>query len=214
MRRMDEWIKITEYNWAFWIAGLFAIAEFLRWLFTSCEFFMRIIQKIFKFFGIKIKTRRMTEREKNNERLNNIENSITVIKDTSKSNVDMFIEHEEKVVANFADIKDEVVKQLADMSIRMDEQQRQIESRLEEIDKDGKRRDIALMRDRILAGFRYFNQNKDRDGIVHISLTDFENMNGMITEYLKAGGNGAVKHIYENEFTKYKIDSETFDKKV
>jgi hypothetical protein len=102
-----------------------------------------------------------------------------------------------------------VNKQYAHLDKKIDEQK----EHLEEIDRDGKRRDVTLMRDRILAGVRYFNQNRDEEGIVHISLTDFENMDSMIQEYFKAGGNGAVKHIYDLEFSKYKIDNDIFDKK-
>ena len=34
---MDEWIVLTEYNWAFWVAGLFALFEFFRWAYSGAE---------------------------------------------------------------------------------------------------------------------------------------------------------------------------------
>ena len=85
---------------------------------------------------------------------------------------------------------------------RVDGQQ----GRLEEIDREGKRRDCAVLRDRILAGMRYFSQNKDAERNVHIAISDFENMNAMFTEYFKAGGNGFIKVIYEEEFLHFIID--------
>lgn len=79
---------------------------------------------------------------------------------------------------------------------------------LEEIDRDGKKRDCSLLRDRLVQGIRYFSQNKDENGVVHISMTDYENLNSMFSEYFRAGGNGAIKHLYETEFLKFKIDTE------
>ena len=34
---MDEWITLTETNWAFWVAGLFALLEFFKWLYGIIE---------------------------------------------------------------------------------------------------------------------------------------------------------------------------------
>ena len=84
---------------------------------------------------------------------------------------------------------------------KIDDQQ----EHLEQIDEDGKRRDCAVLRDRILGGMRYFSQNKDEHGRVHISLTDHENMEEMFTEYFGCKGNGSVKHIYETEFAHFII---------
>lgn len=199
---MDEWINLTEQNWVLWVAGLFALFEFFKWFWSALEW---IISK----FGIETITMR-TKREMN-ERLKKAESDIVEIKETAKANVTMFIEHEKKVVDYFDSIKDEVIVQLNSLNDKFDEQQSQLEDKLETIDTDGKRRDVAVMRDRILSGLRYFSQNKDLNGVVHISMTDFENMNSLITEYLDAGGNGVVKHIYENDFQTYKIDNTSFD---
>lgn len=81
---------------------------------------------------------------------------------------------------------------------------------LEEIDRDGKKRDCSLLRDRLVQGTRYFSQNKDEEGVVHISMTDYENLSSMFSEYFRAGGNGAIKHIFETEFKKFKIDNDGF----
>lgn len=79
---------------------------------------------------------------------------------------------------------------------------------LEEIDKDGKRRDCSLMRDRLIQGLRYFSQQKDSEGVIHISMTDYENLNEMFNEYFNCNGNGVCHSLYENEFKKFKIDTE------
>ena len=78
--------------------------------------------------------------------------------------------------------------------------------RLDQIDKDGKQRDIALLRDRISGGMRYFAQNKDEEGKVHISISDHENMEDLFQEYFKTGGNGTFRQMYENEFQRFIID--------
>ena len=83
--------------------------------------------------------------------------------------------------------------------------------RLYSIDAEGKRRDCAVLRDRILGGMRYFSQNKDENGIVHISMADFENMNHLFDEYESAGGNGTIKHLKEMQFNTFIIDNEAFD---
>lgn len=77
-----------------------------------------------------------------------------------------------------------------------------------DIDKDGKRRDRSLMRDRLVQGMRYFSQQTDEKGIVHISMTDYENLNEMFKEYFKCDGNGVCHSLYENEFKNFKIDTE------
>ena len=197
---MDEWLKITETNWVLWIAGLFALLEFGRWAWTLVEWFIS---------KLGVETKHMRSQRETRDRLLKAENNIKEIKETATQNVNTFLEHEQMMSDNFIAVKNEIVQEIGKLHKKIDGQH----EHLEEIDRDGKRRDVTLMRDRILAGCRYFNQNKDDEGVVHISLTDFENMNSMIQEYFKAGGNGAVKHIYENEFSKYKIDSETFDKK-
>lgn len=77
-----------------------------------------------------------------------------------------------------------------------------------DIDRDGKRRDRSLMRDRLVQGMRYFSQQTDENGVVHISMTDYENLDEMFKEYFKCGGNGVCHSLYVNEFNKFKIDTE------
>lgn len=184
---------MTEYNWAFWVAGLFALGEFFKWLFTF---------KDFLFGKLGIETKGMREKREWDDRLKNAEKAIEEIKDTSKHNVDMFLEHESRVVEQFVGIRNEIVVELGRLHDKMDEQQRQ----LDRYDKEGKMRDRAVLRDRISGGMRYFAQNKDEEGNVHISMSDHENMEALFKEYFGAGGNGTFKQMYDNEFKKFIID--------
>lgn len=77
---------------------------------------------------------------------------------------------------------------------------------LEQIEAEGEKRDRALLRDRISGGMRFFQQGKDENGVVHISVSDHENMEELFTEYFNAGGNGTYKQMYDNEFKKFIID--------
>ena len=53
---MDEWINLTEYNWTLFVAGLFALIEFFKWIYTSGAW---IISK----FGVE--TKRMRSQKEN-----------------------------------------------------------------------------------------------------------------------------------------------------
>ena len=190
---MDQWIAITEYNWAFWIAGLFAILEFFRWAYGGVEW-------LCKTFGIE--TAGMREKRKWRERLDNTEKAIEEIKETSKSNVKMFLEHETQVVEKFTGIKDEIVKELAKMHSKIDEQKREMDA----ANKANIETDRAMLRDRIISGMRFFGQNKDDDGKVHINFSDYENMEALFQQYFAKGGNGTIHKMYVDEFQHFIID--------
>ena len=97
-----------------------------------------------------------------------------------------------------------VNKQYTHLDKKIDEQK----EHLEEIDKDGKARDCAFFRDRLIQATRYFNQRRNDDGIVYLSIVEFENLKNMFTEYFSANGNGAVKQIYEQDFLpNFRIDN-------
>lgn len=96
-----------------------------------------------------------------------------------------------------------VNKQYAHLDKKIDEQK----DRLATLDTEGKKRDCALLRDRIIGGLRYFGQNKDEQGRVHISVTDHENMSHLFEEYFECKGNGTVKTMYDNEFQNWIIDN-------
>lgn len=179
---MKEWINITEYNWVLWVAGLFALFEFFRWAYGGIEW-------VFNKFGIE--TKKMRERREWNKRLSDTEKAIVEIKATSKKNVELFLDHERQVVEKFTGIKDEIVEELAKIHDKIDAQ---------------KETDRAILRDRIAGGMRYFSQNKDEDGNVHISFSDYENMEALFHQYFVKGGNGAFKKAYETEFRQFIID--------
>lgn len=190
---MNEWGVLTEHNWTFWIAGLFALLEFGRWLYSIKEF-------VFEKVGIK--TKGMMKREEFENRLKKVETSIDEIKDTSKHNVNMFLDHEQQVVGKFTGIKDEIVSELNKLHGKMDEQQHIAEQN----NKANTKTNRAMLRDRINSGMRYFSQNKDTDGNVHISIGDYENLEALFKEYFFWHGNGTFKKMYETEFKNFIID--------
>ena len=190
---MDKWLVLTEHNWAFWIAGLFALFEFFRWAYGGIEW-------LCKTFGIE--TKKELERQRWQERLDSTEKAIADIKDTSKHNVEMFLDHERQVVEKFTGIKDEIVAELGKLHEKLDEQQEEMNA----TNKANIKTDCAMLRDRIAGGMRYFSQNKCEDGHVHISFSDYENMDALFREYFAKGGNGAFKKMYESEFQQFIID--------
>lgn len=93
-------------------------------------------------------------------------------------------------------------KQYQHLDKKIDEQG----ARITKIDEDGKTRDCAILRDRILGALRYFSKNVDEQGKVHIAFTDHENIEHLFESYFNCHGNGSVKSIYENEFKNWIID--------
>lgn len=190
---VEEYKTLTEYNWTFWVAGLFALLEFVKWLFSYKDF---ILGKC------GIKTKGMLQREQYETRLKNVEASIEEIKNTSKHNVAMFIDHEGQVVAKFLDIKDEIVKELEKLHDKIDKQK----DEMEKVNKANSKTDCAMLRDRISSGMRYFSKNVGADGKVHIGFSDYTNMDALFQEYFAHGGNGPFKKMYEDEFKHFVID--------
>lgn len=200
---MDEWITLTEFNWAFWVAGAFALLEFFKWAWSSGEW---LVSK----FGIE--TKHTKAQKEVNTRLTKVEKDIEEIKETAKTNVQMFLDHEVKVVSKFEDISDSLLDRLETLDVKIDKQQMQLENKLEDIDKAGKARDCAFFRDRLIQSIRYFSQRRNENGIVYVSITEFENLQHMFAEYFGADGNGSVKQIYEQDFLpNFRIDHETID---
>ena len=101
---MGEWINLTEYNWTLWVAGLFALLELFKWLWSLSEW---VVSK----FGVE--TRQMRIQRENRERLSNAENDIKEIRETAKENVETFLEHERLMSDNFIAIKYEKPRDLS-----------------------------------------------------------------------------------------------------
>lgn len=190
---MNEWEALSAYDWAFWVAGLFALLEFGRWLFSVKDFILKTVG---------IKTKGMLKREEYDSRLKKVENSIEEIKETSKHNVAMFIDHEGQVVGKFMDIKDEIVKELDKLHVKIDEQKEEMKKNKKANDKTER----AMLRDRISSGMRYFSKNVGSDGKVHIAFSDYVNMDALFQEYFEHDGNGPFERMYEDEFLHFIID--------
>ena len=144
----------------------------------------------------------MREAKELRNRLKNAEESIVEIKDTAKKNVDMFLSHEKQAVEQFVGIRDEIVVELNKLHTKLDKQQIEIEKNNEASAKT----DCTMLRDRINCGMRYFRKNVGEDGKVHISLSDYENIEGLFQEYFAKNGNGAFKKMYKDEFEHFIID--------
>lgn len=191
---IEKWLAFIEYdNWILWVAGLFALFEFFRWAYTAAEW---LVSK----FGIE--TKKSRQQKEWEARLAKTEKDIEEIKRNSDRNVQMFLEHEQAVVGKFTGIKDEIVQELGKLHVKLDEQK-------EEFDRTKQanyKTDRAVLRDRIASGMRYFSQNKDAEGNIHIKFSDYENMEDLFQEYFKKGGNGAFKQMHETEFKKFIID--------
>ena len=190
---MDNLAAITEYNWAFWVAGFFALLEFFRWAYGGVEW-------LCKTFGIETKT--MRQKREWQERLAKNEQNIKEIKETAEKNVKMFLDHEKQVVDSFNEIKDEIIEELNKLHDKLEEQKLEMEA----TNKANIKTDRTILRDRIVSGMRYFSQTKDENGNVHISFSDHENMEALFQEYFAKHGNGTIANMYENEFQHFSID--------
>ena len=190
---MKEWLALTEYDWALWVGGLILLAEFAKVFYTYKDL-------IFNKLGIK--TKGMIEKEEFNSRLQQAEDSIEEIKETSKQNVSMLMSHEEQILDQFKTIRAEVIKELGRLNDKMDEQANIIEKNNEASIKT----DCAVIKDRLNGGMRYFSQNKDENGNVHIKWSDYEILDDLFKEYFAKGGNGPIKRMYEEEFLHFIID--------
>ena len=194
---MEETTVIAYNAFVLWIAGIFSLITLIDKLYPQL---CKLHDFVFKKIGVK--TKRMLKREEDEKRLKNVEQAIIEIKDTAKHNVNMFLEHEKQVVGSFEDIKNEIVNELNKLHIKIDAQKAEIDKNNEA----SRETDCVMLRDRIASGMRYFGQHKDNNGNVHISFSDYENMEALFQEYFSKNGNGAFKKMYETEFQKYIID--------
>ena len=190
---MEELEALTAYDWTLWIAGLFALLELFRWIYSFKEFF---------FEKVGIKTKGMLKREEDKNRLKQVEESIKEIKETYKKNVELSIDHERHVVENFMNIKDEILIELTKLHEKIDEQAVTIEKN----NNASIKTECAMLRDRLNSGIKYFSQKTDEQGRVHINLGDYEILDSLFQEYFSKGGNGVLERMYEEEFKHFIID--------
>ena len=124
MEALKEVIGTSPRDWVLWIAGLYALFEFFKHSYICVEWFC-------KTFGIE--TKRQRKQKEGEKRLNDVEKAIEEIKETSKKNVALFLEHEKQVVGKFTGIRDELVSTFVDelkkLRDRMDEQQAESEAK-------------------------------------------------------------------------------------
>lgn len=166
--------------------GHYHFSDFITMMFIVCAFVIgleKVIKYVFEYVN-KYHLKKLKEEE-----------SEKAIGDNQKQISD--------IVDKIEDLANLMNRQYLHLEKRLDEQKILIDS----LDSTGTKRDQALLRDRILSGIRYFSQNKDLNGRVHIELHDYENMDSLFTEYFLSGGNGAVHKIYENEFKNWEIDN-------
>ena len=80
-------------------------------------------------------------------------------------------------------------------------------ARLDDFEESSEKRDLAILRDRLVQGIRFFKRNVKEDGFVHINITDYESLSHLFNEYFACGGNGTVGSMYNTEFKTWKIDN-------
>lgn len=163
----------------------YSFVDFLYLLFLLGAIIV-VSEKVYKWaksYFISIHEK-MKNKEKENEAVN--ENAIDIRELSNK----------------IEDLANLVHKQYMHLEKKIDEQR----ERLDTLDDDGRKRDSALLRDRIVQGMRFFSKNIGEDDFVHIKLTDYENLSHLFEEYFQCGGNGALKKMYEDEFNTWKID--------
>ena len=106
-------------------------------------------------------------------------------------------EDEELETEDIKSTLQEMLKRMDDISAKFEV----LDQKINTIEAEGKKRDCAILRDRILQACRYFGTNcRDEDGIVHIDLTEYENIKHLFEEYFGADGNSTIKKIYEEDF--------------
>lgn len=146
------------------------------------------------------------------KKLENLFKRVEQMEQQQKDDVEMLTEHENGVLDKLESLSNVItqlsneVKNLSKQSAVLEEK---IDKQKEEIDKankDNRETDCAVLRDRISGGMRYFKQNTDEEGRVHISIGDHENLEALYQEYFKKNGNGTYKQMYNNEFKHFIID--------
>lgn len=194
---MNELIQNLPDNFMLWVAGGFAILNFIKMIWTDVEW-------LFKKFGIETKGMR-EKREaaeqlaENKKDIAEIKTAIVEIKETSKRNVELFLEHEKAVVGHVDSMEESMSKSF---SAEIGKLHEKLDAHKAESDET----DQVMLRDRIDSGLRYFAQRADENGVVYVTEAEYTNMDALFKKYFDKDGNGTFEKAYETEFKKYKID--------
>lgn len=205
---MDEAIGyLTSYSFI-------EIANILFFSITLIVIVVRAIEKmgkkVYSYFIYLYNAKRGKEVEEETignsiKKIKELSNSVEEIEQQQKRNVAMFTEHELEIIHTLETLSENMTELsglVKNLDSKIDKQQQEIKRN----NKATTEVDLTLLRDRILGAMRYFNQNVDELGRVHISMSDHENLSHLFDEYFKRNGNGSIKKKYENEFSKFIID--------
>lgn len=183
---------ITEYT----LFDLFAFITLLVVVVRSMERFVSWVGKKLRAYykhrkGIEEKDVSLSEGLK---KINSLSARVDTIEKQHKESA----EHECEIMKK--------LDKLSEMLVGIEEKCTKLEQNIESNKQKSDEVDRDLLRDRILGGMRFFNQNKDNDGRVHISRSDHENLSHLFERYFERNGNGTVKQKYKNEFLQFIID--------
>jgi hypothetical protein len=164
--------------------GTYSFVDILSIVFLICTIIVcveKAMKWIFDMF-----TKAYNKKKGKEEESTTIENSKAEIKELS---------------AKIDELANLMNKQYLHLEKKIDEQK----ERLNDFEESSERRYLALLRDRILQGYRFFKRNVMEDGFVHINITDFESMQHLFTQYFECGGNGTVGTLHA-DFKTWKVD--------
>lgn len=206
---MNEWIDSAKDNWAFWVAGIYALVEFLKWLIKTLSTFSEW------FFGkLGVETRKMREKREWNERLQNAEKAIVEIKETSKYNVNMFLEHERQTIDRIMQFKDEIVEKMESLENKQVEMNEKVSNVQEEVVVVKREFELKNANDWRWDILDFFNSSRNNrrhskeewDHAIdqvkkyerHVEIHDIDN--GVLEEASSWLRNEYQKHIIANDF--------------
>lgn len=109
-------------------------------------------------------------------------------------------------IRSFSDKIDELGNLVNKQYLHLEKKIEEQVNRLDLIEKQGKNRDAAILRDRLIQALRFFGNKVDKDNVVHIGVTDHENLTHLFEEYFACGGNGTIESMFKNEFKTWIID--------
>lgn len=174
---MKELETLSEYNWLYWAAGLIVLLNSIKWGVSLFDWFVG---------KLGLETKRTRHRKDMENRLTHVELAVAEIERNSAKKVEMFLEEKQGIVDGINALKKEIVGEFNKLHEKIDKQQEEDDAT-----------DRAMLRDRIAGGMRYFSQNKDEDGNVHISFSDYVNLDDLFQRYFAKNGNGPFEDEYK-----------------